>query len=110
MDTVGCDPGSRSQIKSKANNQCAVWISANGQDFVVDMTLACAETGHRQCYEIVSLTCQGNIKTVSAPIVIDDCPGEAWCIDDCDDALGSPGTLWDIPALLAVDGCNIYDD
>ena len=34
-----------------------------------------------------------------------DCPGGPWCLSKCSNA--SP-SMWDMPSLLAIDGCNTY--
>ncbi|MCB9761456.1 MAG: hypothetical protein H6739_16555 [Alphaproteobacteria bacterium] len=110
LGLLACDSGSTIDITPSGDTDCAVSMSSNGKDFVIEMTLSCAGAGHTDCYEITGLTCQGAAKADAVPIPVDDCPGAAWCVASCADGLDAPGNLWDIPSLKAVDGCNTYED
>ena len=108
---AGCDPGSQSDIRL-VGDTCQVSLRSNAKTFEVAMELACDANG-LNCHEITALSCQGADKPDAVPIdltVTDGCPGADYCIDSCSAGLQAPGTLWDMPSLLAVDGCNVYQD
>lgn len=104
-----CDPGSAITIQPDGQN-CQVRMQSRADGFAVAMTLACDANGEN-CYEITALSCQGVDKPAFTPIDLaanGDCPGGDWCIASCSAGLSAPGRLWDMPSLLAVDGCNTY--
>lgn len=107
---VACDPGSDISF-DRDGSQCRVKMKRNSDGFRVDMTLTCKEDS-TDCYTVESLSCQGEDKSDAVPIDLTDdgCPGEAYCVESCDDGLDAPGNLWDMPSLQAVDGCNVYED
>ena len=76
--------------------------------FDVEMELGCQSKG-KHCYQITYLSCQGEVKSDAVPInllAVGDCPGNPWCLSKCSNA--SP-SMWDLPSLLAIDGCNTYE-
>lgn len=108
---ASCDPGSDISIRSESSD-CQVRMQSRADSFLVEMTLACDADG-ANCYEITALSCQGQPKTDFVPIDLTaagDCPGGDWCIASCAAGLDAPGRLWDLPSLLAVDGCNTYEN
>ena len=77
--------------------------------FEVEMELGCQIKG-KYCYEITYLSCQGEVKSDAVPINLfleGDCPGSPSCLSKCSNANPS---MWDMPFLLAIDGCNVYED
>ena len=106
-----CDSGSDIDIDPAGTNTCKVRMVSNSDDFTVEATFTCSGANHTDCYQISALTCQGQAKTLDEPLDIDGCPGKSYCIADCNDGTtGGPGTLWDMPELLSVEGCNTYED
>ena len=103
---AACDAGSRVTHNEKGKT-CRVKLDSNFHKFVVEIELACASKG-KHCYEITYLSCQGKSKSDAMPINLlrtGDCPGGPWCLSKCSNA--SP-SMWDMPSLLAIDGCNTY--
>jgi hypothetical protein len=113
LASCGGDRGSSIGI-TPVGDTCEVEMHQNESGFEVSMTLACA-SGAVDCFTITSLSCNGVDKADELPLDLtgaaDGCPGADYCIEDCEAGLerGS-GLLWDTPSLLAVDGCNVYDD
>lgn len=106
---ASCDPGSSITIQPQGQ-ECQVQMQSRADGFTVEMTLACDANGEN-CYEITALSCQGVEKSAFTPIDLaanGDCPGGDWCIASCATGLSAPGRLWDMPSLLAVEGCNTY--
>ena len=86
---------------------CRVKLESNFHKFVVEMEFSCASKG-KDCYEITYLSCQGESKSDAVPINLletGDCPGGAGCLSKCSNAAPE---MWDMPSLLAIDGCNTY--
>jgi hypothetical protein len=105
------DPGSNIEIDLEGDT-CVVSMSPREEVFEIQMVLTCDENG-QNCYQISALSCQGVDKASQLPIdltALDGCPGNPYCISDCAAGLDAPGNLWDMPSLLAIDGCNIYED
>ena len=76
--------------------------------FDVEMELGCQSKG-KHCYQITYLSCQGEVKSDAVPInllAVGDCPGNPWCLSKCSNANPS---MWDLPSLLAIDGCSVYE-
>jgi hypothetical protein len=76
--------------------------------FDVEIELECLSKG-KHCYQITYLSCQGEVKSNAIPINLlkaGDCPGGPYCLSKCSNASRS---MWDIPSLLAIDGCNVYE-
>ena len=76
--------------------------------FDVEMELGCQSKG-KHCYQITYLSCQGEVKSDAVPINLlaaGDCPGNPWCLSKCSNANPS---MWDLPSLLAIDGCSVYE-
>lgn len=107
---LGCDPGSTISAETRGADSCLVDMESNIDGFRVVMTLRCSGASHSDCYEIAALRCQGQDKALAAPAVIATCPGTpGYCLSSCADGEQN-GNLWDIPELLAIDGCNTYED
>ena len=104
--------GSRITATKGPGNTCDVNMKSINPDsygFEVEMELGCQIKG-KFCYEITYLSCQGEVKSDAVPINLfatGDCPGNPWCLSKCSNANPS---MWDMPSLLAIDGCNIYED
>ncbi len=107
---AGCDSGSTVTF-TPDGARCQVEMVRNADGFAVEMALACNDSG-ADCYAIESLQCQGETKPAAVPIdlVADGCPGQPYCVERCEDGLEAPGHLWDMPSLLEVEGCNVYED
>ena len=106
---AACDPGSTITIRPEGNT-CLVSMRPNDKVFDIDMTLSCDENG-QNCFEVTALSCQGEAKLDVVPIdltIADGCPGADYCINSCSVGLEAPGRLWDMPSLLAINGCNTY--
>ena len=95
------------------DNTCSIkmdtGVDPDNPGFEVEMEFGCEAPG-KHCYEITYLSCQGEVKSDAVPINLffqGDCPGLPWCLSKCSNANGS---MWDMPYLLAIDGCNIYED
>ena len=112
---AACGGGSDITVTETTTHTCGVKLEARrGLDlgtpyrkFEVEMELECARKG-RHCYQITYLSCQGESKSDAMPINLleaGDCPGGPWCLSKCSNA--SPH-MWDMPSLLAIDGCNTY--
>ena len=74
-----------------------------------EMEFGCQAPG-KYCYEITYLSCQGEVKSDAVPINLffqGDCAGLPWCLSKCSNANPS---MWDMPFLLAIDGCDVYED
>lgn|GEM_PF-1596109 len=103
-------PGSSVSI-TPSDVGCTVDLYDHSTLFHVEMELSCERDG-RDCYVIEQLSCGGVDKPDVVPIDLreapNSCPGAAYCVATCEAGLG--GVLWDTPALLEVDGCNVYDE
>lgn len=105
------DPGSIISI-SLEGDTCLVSMRPRSiiEKFDIKMELTCDQNG-QNCYQISALSCQGQSMASQLPIdmtALDGCPGKEYCIFDCSAGLQAPGTLWDIPSLLAIEACNTY--
>ena len=104
--------GSHITATKGPDNTCDVKLESRNPDnygFEVEMEFGCEAKG-KYCYEITYLSCQGEVKSDAVPINLfatGDCPGNPWCLSKCSDA--SP-SMWDMPSLLAIDGCDVYED
>ena len=110
MSSLTACEGSRITATKGPDNTCDVKLESINPDnygFEVEMELGCEAPG-KYCYEITYLSCQGEVKSDAVPINLfleDACPGNPWCLSKCSNANPS---MWDMPFLLAIDGCNVY--
>ncbi len=106
---LGCDAGTTVTSGTTLFNQCVVRAESNDDGFSVEIVYLCAGDDHTQCYEIIGLDCGEEPQSISAPLRVESCPGDArYCVNDCI-ANETGGAIWDTPELLAIPACNTYE-